>query len=237
MRKYVPVSLGLLFMVSNTSAEMLAQGFNLQYNVLHNQTYLGVSQNSLKKLDGDQWEYRAEVEPRGFASLFLSDRITEISRFTRSANTLIPTHYFHHHRKRDRDKQKYEISFDWDKKLLFNSSLNKHFDLADLTQDLLSFQLYLMQKLQQTPTLDSIAIPIAQRKAVHVYHLVNKGESKLVVPAGDYHVVHLESEAHDGDRYLLWFAKELEYLPVKFQKVDHDGDIVTLDLFSLGKKP
>ncbi len=224
-------------MMNSARADMLGQGFNLVYEVHHNDTYLGVSQNTLIKLKDGQWEYRAELEPRGFASLFLSDRITEISRFTHNAGLIRPVHYFHHHRKGDRDKQKYEISFDWDKKRLLNSSENKQLNLPDFTQDLLSFQLYLMQKLQQTPNFTSLALPIATRKDVYVYHLVNKGESKLVVPAGSYQAVRLESEEHDGDRYVVWCVKELEYLPVKIQKIKANGDIVTLGLTSQVKTP
>lgn len=237
MHKTVFISLVLLFVLHHARADMLDHGFNLVYEVYRNSTYLGVSQNTLKKLDDNQWEYRAEVEPRGFVSLFLSDRITEISRFTRSRNVIRPLHYFHHHRKRDRDKQKYEISFNWDEKQLLNSSENKQLALPEFTQDLLSFQLYLMQKLQQTPELTTLAIPIATRKNIYVYNLVSKGEAKLDAPAGSYQALRLESEELDGERYVIWCVKELEYLPVKIQKIDHDGDTTTLNLTLLVKNP
>jgi hypothetical protein len=237
MRNYHSLCLGLLFISQAACADMLDQGFSLVYEVYHNNTYLGVSQNTLKKLNNGQWEYRAEVEPRGFFSLFLSDRITEISRFSRNANLIRPVYYFRHHRKSDHDRQKYEINFDWDKKQLVNTSENRQLDLPDFTQDLLSFQLYLMQKLQQSPNFKTIAVPIATHTDVYVYNLVNKGESKTEVPLGSYPAIQLESEEHDGDRYVLWCVKELEYLPVKIQKIDHDGDIVTLNLTTMVKNP
>ena len=109
--------------------------------------------------------------------------------------------------------------------------------MPEFTQDLLSFQLYLMQKLQQTPELTTLAIPIATRKNIYVYNLVNKGEAKLDVPAGSYQALRLESEELDGERYVVWCVKELEYLPVKIQKIDHNGDITTLNLTMLVKTP
>lgn len=215
---------------ANSWADLLASGFNAEYQVQHNGIQLGTTTQKLSKLNDTNWEYHGEAIPRGFVTLFVSDRITESSRFTLHNNIIRPLHYLYLHRKSRNRERKIELRFDWDKKSVQSIHENKIFELPNNTQDLMTFQLQLMRHLQtqQTP----LTIPIATRKAVVNYPMQIRGEEKLEVPAGEYTVLKLDSQEADKDRYTLWFAKSLDYLPIKIEKIDKDGDHTTFELQS-----
>lgn len=225
----------LLGMQIPAFAGLLEQGFSAQYDVQRNGTYLGISANKLIKLPDGRMQYRAEIEPRGFVGLFLSDHITEISTFQIQDNKLQALQYLHHHTKGNRDKKKYELRFDWSQKHLYCSDFPQPFDLAPDTQDALGFQLYLMQQVQQRAT--TLAIPIATRRETKVFHLAFKGETTTETPAGKFATYLFESEKHGNERYRLWLAKQLEFLPVKIQNIDADDVTVELLLHTLTKAP
>ena len=216
-------------------AGLLEQGFSAQYDVLRNGTYLGVSDNTLTKLADGRLQYRAEVEPRGFVGLFLSDHITEVSTLQIQDNKLQALQYLHHHTKGNRDKKKYELRFDWAQKHLYCSDFPQPFDLVADTQDALGFQLYLMQQAQQHTV--TLTVPIATRRETKVFHLQFKGESIIDTPAGKFATNLFESEKHGNERYRLWLAKQLEFLPVKIQNVDADDVSVELVLHTITKTP
>ncbi|MBI3562594.1 MAG: DUF3108 domain-containing protein [Gammaproteobacteria bacterium] len=214
------------------AANWLDHGFNAHYSVTRNGAYLGVSQNSWKKLDNNQWEYRAEIEPRGLVSLFVSDHITEISTIATNPNGLHPLFYSHLHQKRKNDK-KYELRFDWDKKQVKCTDFAQPLVLPENTQDVLSFQLYLMQQAQQH--LASLSIPIATRRDITFYQLNYTGPGKLATPAGKFTTHKFESAKDDKEHYQLWLAQELDFFPVKIQKTEADGTVIELELQSLTK--
>lgn len=234
MRIKSTLSLCVFFcLVTSARAGLLEQGFSAQYDVQRNGTYLGVSDNSLTKLPDGRRQYRADIEPRGFVGLFLSDHITEISTFVTTADGLQDLHYLYHHTKGKRDKKKYELRFDWPAQHLYSSDFPQPFALAPHTQDGLSFQLYLMQQAQQHVT--TVTIPIATRRETTLFNLIYKGETSVQTPLGKFATYLFESEKNAKERYRLWLAKELDCLPVKIQNTDEDGTVVELELRTLAK--
>jgi Protein of unknown function (DUF3108) len=230
MKRRLIIVLAFASVMNHSWADVLDSGFTVEYQVQHNDIRLGITTQTLRKLNSTSWEYQGEAIPKGFVALFVSDRITEKSSFTLHNNIIRPLHYQYLHRKSRNRERKIELQFDWDKKTVQSIHENKIFELPDNTQDFMTFQLHLMRHLQsqQTP----LTIPIATRKAVTNYPMQIRGEEKLEVPAGEYTALKLDSQEADKDRYTLWFAKSLDYLPIKIEKIDKDGDHTTFELQS-----
>lgn len=214
-------------------ADPLDAGFTAEYEVKRNGTYLGVSLNSLHKLNDTTWEYRAEVEPRGFIAIFISDHVSDVSKIQFINDHVQPLSYLHHHKKSDSDKID-ELRFDWEKRLVYINHQPKPVELPAFSQDVLSFQLELMKLSQKK--LESHKMPVANRRGVEIYDLQLKGPEDIEVPAGKYSTYRFEALDQDKDRHLLWLAKDAHFFPVKIQNIDSDGVVVDVELKTLEVK-
>lgn len=211
----------------------LDTGFSAEYQVKRNDMYLGVSLNTLRKLNDSIWEYRAEVEPRGFVAIFISDHVSDVSKIQFINDHVQPLSYVHHHKKSDSDKID-ELHFDWEKHQVHINQQPTPVELPAFSQDVLSFQLELMKLSQQK--LESYKMPVANHRGVEIYDLQFKGPEQIEVPFGKYSAYRFEALDKDKDRHILWLAKELDFFPVKIQNIDSDGVVVDIELKTLNIK-
>lgn len=206
----------------NSMADLLDKGFVAVYDVMYNNIELGIQTRRLYFTQPNQAIFSAKTIPQGFASLFIKETVTETSQLRLSKTTLQPIQY-QYIKQGKKKTERYQLNFNWQNKKINNSYTQQRYPLTPNTHDLLSFQLMLMRDLQHQQ--QKITYYIASKKRVEPYQLKIIGYELLETPMGEFETIKLEStKTHKGDHFTLWCAKILEYLPVKIQKTEPDGD-------------
>jgi hypothetical protein len=92
------------------------------------------------------------------------------------------------------------------------------------TQDLLSF---VYQFAQMAPITAPVRLHITNGRKLDTYEYRPVGEETVSTPAGEMRALHL-SKTHtpDEDATEIWLAIDHDYLPVKIQQIDKQGDVV-----------
>lgn len=210
------------------NAQLLRKGFETTYEVYHNGMYLGDSVRKLSPQKQGPWEYRSITQAKGFASLFIKDRVEERSLLSISPTTIKPLSYTYDQTGGKRT-QHIRLDYNWDKNTLSNSFLNKELELVPGTQDLLSFLLQIMLELQTNKEI--IELYVADKKRVDAYQLKVIGNETIETPYKSLPTIVLLSNKIKGKmQFKIWCAPSLQYLPVRIQKIDNDGDEDTFSL-------
>lgn len=214
-------------------ADLLSRNFTLTYEVAYNGIYLGDTVRTFRKIADDKWQFSGKTKAVGLARLFFKDEVNETSTLLQKGNAIMPLNY-RYDQSGGKDEEHYQIDFRWDKKIIHNSREGKEFKLEKNPQDLMTFQLQIMRDLQNHQ--NTMTYYIASRSDASSYMLTQNGMVKLETPYKTLDTVELVSnKLKDNDQYRVWCAPSLEFLPVKIQKTDKDGDKTefTLKLFSL----
>ena len=180
--------------------------------------------NITYKLLNGQYQLKWLTQPRGLASLVISD-LLQTSEGKLTATGLQPGVYVYKYG--DKPDKTYTASFDWQNKkvLLHTSKLDKTEDLPKGTQDLLSF----MYQFMYVPPLQKMQINIATGRKLAVYDYSFEGEENLNIELGELktmHIVHTGSESEEKTE--LWLAIEYQYIPVKIRKTEKNGKVYEL---------
>ena len=97
---------------------------------------------------------------------------------------------------------------------------------------MLSFQLQLMRELQRNK--QEMTFNIADKKQIEQYQLNQTATETIETPMRSFSTVALTSNiVRKKNQFHIWAAPALQYLPVKIQKTEDDGDVTTLSLKSL----
>ncbi len=213
------------------NAVLLEKGFTAVYEVEHNGMYLGESERELKPLKDNHWQFHSITRPKGFAKMFIKDTLEETSILKRQGNDFIPIMYRYDQTGGKKPKHD-SVKFDWENKQVSLSYVNKSLDLHAGTQDLMSFLLLIMRDLQNGHK--QIQFTLADRKRINDYVLNVKVENQVDTPMRSFKSLVLVSNIiKDGDRFRIWCAPALQYLPVKIEKTEDDGDTTTMVIKSL----
>lgn len=213
---------GILFFPVLAQADILSRNFSLTYEVKYNGTYLGDSVRTFRKSGDNTWQYASTTQAKGFVSLFITDVVRETSTIRQQGTTIMPLRYEYSQTGGKKSLQ-YQIDFDRDQGIIHNSHEQKELKLESNAQDLLSFQLQLMRDLQQRANTITYFIPSRRRAAAYV--LTHNGSKKIDTPLKTLETVELASnKLKEHDQYRIWCAVSLEYLPVRIEKIEADGD-------------
>ena len=216
-------------------AALLEQGFQADYSLSKNDFDIGVAEYRLYPQPTGILVYESTAKPEGLAAMFIRDRIIERSHIVLNDNKLQPQKY-EYQQKGGKETKNYQLNFNWSKKKLVNTNINQTFDLPLNTQDMLSFQLQLMKTLQSGEK--ELSFHLADRNKIRAYHLKYTGEMELETPIGKLKVIKLEHRRPDrNDVFRFWCAPGLEYLPVKIERVEDDGDRVLFELRHFASLP
>lgn len=210
------------------NANLFKTGFKVEYDVNYNGMDLGVSKRSLSFPSSETAIYKSTTTPEGFAALLISETVTETSNIHINRKKIQPSQYQFVKNKKGNIEQ-HQIDFDWKTQQIKNSYLKTTEKLKDNTHDLLSFQLEIMQNLQQHKT--SMHYHIATKKHTRDYNLKVVKKEIIETGLGDFEVIKLQSELTKGEsQFTFWSAPALEYLPVKIQKVNDKGDVFSFTI-------
>jgi hypothetical protein len=161
-------------------------------------------------------------------ALFAS--ITETTEFKISGNSFIPLEYQYHRsgigRKRDA-----VLNFNWEENTVLNNVQNKPWtmDVPVGALDKLLYQFKLREDLraayenqQPWPTLSYV---IADGGKLKNYEFEVLGEEEIATPVGNLKTIKATRVRDSRDREsTFWLAPEYDFLLVKFQQLEADGD-------------
>ena len=223
-----------IFQAGLVHANPLFSGFTADYDVTRNGMFLGVSKRRLVMHEqGKILNYASTTIPKGLVALFISDRFMEYSLIHVTPQGLQPQRY-DYQRIGGKKEITFQAKFDWKKKHILVSNQQEPQTIQTNTQDLLSFQLALMEGLYQG--LRQFNFHIVDHKRIQGQTLKYIKTQKIASSRGQLEVLQLEHQAEKSNyRFTFWCAKQLHYLPIIIRKVNQDGDVIQLKLKRFNK--
>ncbi|MDZ7752351.1 MAG: DUF3108 domain-containing protein [Gammaproteobacteria bacterium] len=222
----------LLCLGAGGTAAALPESFMAEFAVTSNGSSIGRTTWTLDAVDEGRYRFRSETRATGFMSLLFSGRRTEQSLWTHHEGRVRPLAY--RYVRTGRKAREVEVIFDWDA----GQAINRHegnswkLDVTAGTQDKLVYLLALMQDLARGAR--DLVYPIADGGYLKEYAIERQARERLDTPLGTFHTVRLYRQDPKGKRHTtLWAAPELDYLPVKVQQDEKDGDVLAMTLESL----
>lgn len=184
----------------------------------------GTAKITYNLMDNQQYALKSVIKPRGLAALIISD-LLQTSDGTLTKNGLQPNAYLYQYG--DKTDKTYSAKFDWASKVvsLITAKGTKTAEIADGTQDLLSF----MYQFMYVAPLERMEISIATGKKLGNYDYSFDSEETINIPMGELKTLHIFYLGDDNDEKTeLWLATDYQYVPVKIRKTEKNGKIYEL---------
>jgi hypothetical protein len=184
----------------------------------------GESTITYQRTNESQYQLSWLTEAHGLAALVVSD-LLQTSEGTVTQTGLQPNHYLYQYG--NNNEKRYTATFDWaQKKVSLNTPKgSKTQDIADGTQDLLSF----MYQFMYVAPLQRMQINIATGKKLAMYDYSFEGEEDIVTGLGNIKAVHIVHTGNESDEKTeLWLAVDYQYVPVKIRKTEKNGRLYEL---------
>lgn len=176
--------------------------------------------------DKERYTLSSTTTPVGLLAAFKPEKIFINSSGLVGKEGLKPMR-FSHQREKDSSKDGH-AEFDWAKKqlTLTHEAQRTVLALPDGTQDRLSAMYqFMFLPLQSATTLD---FPMTNGRKLDSYHYAVTPDQMLKVPAGEFRVSYLDSQAKAGEtRTEIWLATQHNNLPCKMIITDASGDQLT----------
>ena len=169
--------------------------------------------------DGKRYVINAMMETTGFAAIFKSVKVTQVSEGGFLNGELKPEHF-------QFDRGGGDVasaSFDW-KAQQVTLNDGQVVTIADGAEDFLSMFYQLMQAAQRG---EGFIMAVANGRKVERYAFEWLGEDELALKPGHFHTWHVRVRAADGgkDTTEVWLGKEVVGLPIKIRFTDRKGDV------------
>jgi hypothetical protein len=174
------------------------------------------------------------IVPTGLASLLANGHIEESSRFSASADGVLPVHYVSADTL-SKDNTSADVAFDWTTGAVAGT-INDEFvvdQLDGVAHDRVSIQYELMNDLRNGALRDSYRLFDIDK--IKVLQVTSVGSREVEVPAGKFTAIGIQHQAENSSRVTtLWCVEELDYLPVIIEQ-HRDGKLnmrATLDRYT-----
>lgn len=178
-----------------------------------------------------QWIYTWRVSARGLFHLVYSDDVLQTSWFDLSGEHVLPRRY-----RASEGSKTVALDFDWDSHRARGAAQGKPLDLAitDLTEDVLSIQIEVMQDLKAGVL--PARFPIVDQDEVKEFLYRRDGGERLHTAIGDFDTVIVESQREGNNRVLrMWLAPALGYIPVQAERTRDGRQEFALRIRSLSR--
>jgi len=220
----IKISLAALLTIFFSAPLFAEHGFSpftATYKVSRNGTEIGVRTHTLKSKDG-YYVYEANMHATGFASLFKSGVITEISEWQLNNGYVIPLNY--EYRDTDKANRYTQLIFNWEKNSVTNIVENKPWkmNIPKGTQDKFSYMLALMQDLQHGKMNPEYQIADGGRLKTYQFKVLQN--ERISTPLGNFNTLKLQRIRVGKKKRTtyIWLLPEKNYLPIKIER--HKGD-------------
>lgn len=201
--------------------------FEASYTLHSKGTQFAEMKRSFSEAANGEYIFRSETRTTGFMSLFRKDRIIEESRWAEHEPQLRPLHYLYQHTG-GKKKRSVNITFNWEDNKVTNQigDSNWSMPLQQNTLDKLLYQFAIMRDLSRDTLPQSYTI--ADGGKIKVYEFKKLGNEAIHTPLGDLQTIKLARyKPGSKDQTLLWCAINLDYLPIKVENTEKDGQVTT----------
>jgi hypothetical protein len=194
--------------------------------------FLGARATVTFEVNGDSYVYYSLTEPTGLLAVFRSDRIVERSSGVFRDGLPRPLTYQFLHTNRGKTKRDVQLVFDWDHHEVANTVKGHTWTMPipDGTLDKFVVQLAVMIDLERGGK--NLEYKIADGGKLKTYGFAIEGKQTVDTPAGEFSTIKV-MRIRDSDskrETYLWCAPKLDYLPVRAEHIDNDGNVFTMDL-------
>jgi len=209
-----------------SAGEPELKSFTAEYSLRQGYLEFARVKVSLQISDDGVYQYRAHTLPVGITAFFRNDEIIEKSNGRISQGSIKPISYHYQH-KSSSNPRRADLSFDWNRLRVTNTTANSRWSMkiTQDTQDKFSQQLRLM--LSRSEGKQSIEFPVADGGRTKIYRFRQSRKERVETDAGDFlTTVMIRSKDNRPSRASLWLAPELNYLPVKVERTEKDGQFI-----------
>ena len=210
--------------------ELVVPLYQATYSIGRNDFRIGDASFSLTQNQDGTYTYTSVSKAAGLVSLFVSDVVTETSRFKVMDGELQSLQYTYEHTGNDKDKKE-NIRFDWDKHVAHSNEGGKQhtLPLTAGTYDRLLAQLAVSVNLEAGKTVGEYRV--LDHNEISIYHMQPQGDTDLKTPAGEYKVIDMVRKVPKKNRVTtFWLAPKLDYLPVQMQQTEPGKATISLVL-------
>jgi hypothetical protein len=169
-----------------------------------------------------RYSLMSTVEATGLASLFVSDRIVQVSEGEVNEGGLQPEQY----RERQGDRRQASARFDWTQNQLELSGSRGNVALIPQAQDLLSFPFQLAVTAREGQTEFSMAVSNGRKLQNYRFRVI--GEERLNLRGRGVETLHLQGGRESTGALDVWLDRSAMHLPVQVRTLDGKGKQVTL---------
>ena len=229
------LSLHLLYFSFTTAAqEFPFKPFSAQYDILHNDDYIGITTFSLTRKNENTWLYSNISEATGWISRIFFGEIIQHSIF----NWNNGMHILSYRYDRDSLEKHIKLKFDWQNMKVINDINGDHWkmDLSPGTFDKLSINLALGIYLSNGKT--NIHIPVADGGKLKIYEFRVIDEELVDTPIGKINTLKVSrnKRGRKDKQAWLWLAPDLNYIIIKAKKNNSDDRFFSMTIKSLQQK-
>jgi len=205
--------------------------YEAHYDIKYFGLKVGESIHRLHQREDNTYHFEARTTP---VIQFLPYSYVESSDFTWKNGQILPQNYFYNIHEGKRVK-KGNVSFDWVQRVVANNVSPKpwHEPLPDNIQDKVTQVLRLRYDLMQGNT--DLSYTVAEDDEIKPYTFRIIGEEEVTTVLGTFTAIRVEHVHRKGHHTNTWFAKNLNYLPIKLNQI-RKGRVVGTGEISLLKK-
>ncbi|HXH03089.1 MAG TPA: DUF3108 domain-containing protein [Candidatus Competibacteraceae bacterium] len=202
--------------------------FEARYTVYGQGIPLGEGSITLENLGQGRYRMRATVHPTGLAAMLISDRIDESVEGRCQDGRVLPQLY---RQQRSGGKRSHDIRtvFDWSQGRV-QTSVNQQQASLRLpvgAVDPLSLHLKVMTDLKRSVL--AAQYTFLDESELKTYQVQRQGEELLKTPLGTLRTVRVKQQKPDSTRITtLWFAPELDYLPVQIAQEKKGKEVLRM---------
>ena len=216
---YIPSLLCVLLFLPHQATATLPffKPFSASFSVSRGAIPLGELELEFDFGDDRRYTYHAHTQPGLLAGWFSGGEAVEESHGEITAERVIPQAYSY--RETDDEEDNAEVRFDWQALKAYTSSGGVTWaqEIDDGIQDRLSQQLMVRLELSRGKREVSYRVADGGKLKSYLFRVVE--EEMLDTPLGELHCLKVErsKESRKPD-YTIWFAPQLDYLPVRIER-------------------
>ena len=228
-----------LWLVSGacSAAELQLEGFTANYVLTAFGATVGRTEWRLVPADNGLFLWESRSETAGAGALIRDVYITERSESELHGQGFRPLVY-HYIRYDDNAERDVEVSFDWQRGIVFNTAEDHTWRMSvpPGTLDKLNYLLALMRDLAAGKR--DMRYTIADGGRLKIYAMRAVGTETLETALGILETLKIQRlrDRDDGEA-TLWCASALGFLPVKLEHRDRDGRLVSMHIQSIDGMP